>query len=1285
MLRSRPSLPLVAAAFIAFLLVTSTLAQDPGQLDANFGNGGVLKVELPYAHDPASLQMAMTPASAGRFLAVFLYRPSAAEPAWSLATCRITPAGAVDTTYGTDGFTAFTLSRTGTLQLKSALFHTGDSTAFVAVNEADDAVVVGLNSTGSKRTSFGTQGELTLVGAVINGLYEEFRPLPLGGSLPKIGVFGSRISAGSRQAFWYRQATSGTISQGTLEFVATADLAALYGPADPSTLHSSIHCVTTRADGVRLLIGSAEQVAGHPIGLFAKPVPADSTLSTAQLRPIYVPLAPGRTPHSINWDAVGELVLHLNQDDGSTAARLRRSGAVDETCPLPASLFPSLAGPELQQNTLLCAYTHRGSRYAQVRQQQRLDGGWQVELLRFDWTGQPDLSLNGSGKITVALPGLSAISGAFPSSSQHLLAYGKDSTDLATPRLVVLKLWQDSAPIVWTNLQITHATPELSLPPAGSGNFEITASNPDGLPSSAIRYYFRNQNGQLSDSSLIGSFPQQHDGSRGSPHPRVRQHTLFASDGERAAQRNVLLIMQQPPFLLEPIPTDQSKVVGTPLWISPRMSGASPFEFTWTKVNPSNGLQTPVNSSLIHPHSAELHIPKLKKSDAGIYRFQFSNIDGISAVFDFKVEVLNNPTLDEISGSQLVAAGSDGPLWIRLLTNESQVTVRWTKNGTSIGSPKKEWGRTIDSSLILFPVKPSDAGVYRASARTAQGSLLTPAMHLAVVATPAPVQYAVAGRRSTLQAAVYGGQNLIHQWLRNGQVLQDSERHRGATTTRLIFNSPTPADSGPYIFRTIGYGSQIDREIELIVVIQAPQGTTVALPPAKVGSVYAAQLDFLHHAARHRITGLPPGLRLDPITGAISGIPERRGSFPLVAWAENPAGRSPSINLTLEVSAFPSHLAGEYRKSGGFPFNASLGAFQFQVSNHGSLSGILPLHGNRFAVRGRLIELPDLPGVYEAELHTRNNARSLEIWAPALKVRITGTHLDLHLQEPGPNLFNGPFPGKFCPPRDNSPLAATYHLAGTATSAPHVSLHGDHSYARVTVNAKGQTRWTGRLSDGRALTGSAQLNVQDAITMHWFYGPGGTYFGLRDLTFTQPTAPAPLQASGTAQWRPSMSDITQSWQGTAYTQPTFGPDSQLLLGAQPGPDNLSASLSSIHYGNRSVRATLTANHRAATGLVTAPNLDRLSNLILNPRTGLFSGTWIWDDTAVDPPTSALPAKGGRIRLPIRGLIVQQPQQNQPLGYGFALLPALTTTSEGGTTREIIVKRPAALLLAPAHP
>jgi hypothetical protein len=46
---------------------------------------------------------------------------------------------------------------------------------------------------------------------------------------------------------------------------------------------------------------------------------------------------------------------------------------------------------------------------------------------------------------------------------------------------------------------------------------------------------------------------------------------------------------------------------------------------------------------------------------------------------------------------------------------------------------------------------------------------------------------------------------------------------------------------------------------------------------------------------------LPSGLRLDPATGVISGIPKRRGAFPFIVSVHDALGAKVAIRYTLNI------------------------------------------------------------------------------------------------------------------------------------------------------------------------------------------------------------------------------------------------------------------------------------------------------------------------------------------------------------------------------------------------
>ncbi|MCL2092294.1 MAG: putative Ig domain-containing protein [Micrococcales bacterium] len=124
-----------------------------------------------------------------------------------------------------------------------------------------------------------------------------------------------------------------------------------------------------------------------------------------------------------------------------------------------------------------------------------------------------------------------------------------------------------------------------------------------------------------------------------------------------------------------------------------------------------------------------------------------------------------------------------------------------------------------------------------------------------------------------------------------------------------------PALPGDYSFTVTAYSTvagqlqMVTAPFELSVVLPEPEPvpsviTSGAAPAGKVGEVYVFTVEAEGFPApTFEITegDLPPGLELDPSTGAITGTPTAVGEYVFTVTASNVVG-SDSVELTIEVS-----------------------------------------------------------------------------------------------------------------------------------------------------------------------------------------------------------------------------------------------------------------------------------------------------------------------------------------------------------------------------------------------
>jgi hypothetical protein len=220
-----------------------------------------------------------------------------------------------------------------------------------------------------------------------------------------------------------------------------------------------------------------------------------------------------------------------------------------------------------------------------------------------------------------------------------------------------------------------------------------------------------------------------------------------------------------------------------------------------------------------------LTLPNAQLSDSGSYQVVVSNNRGwvASNIVTLTIMPALVPTVlwplgnfmrnvGETVTFDLVAAGS------------ANLKYQWRKNGVTIPG-------VTQSRLTLVNLSFADSGNYDAFVSNSRGTSLSPVAHLTVLgsaspspvfaAPAAPVVLGIVKQPTSLTVAPRGvanfpvtasGENLTHQWKKNGADLA------GATTATLTLSDVAAADTGFYSVTIWGDGGQIESDTAILTV-----------------------------------------------------------------------------------------------------------------------------------------------------------------------------------------------------------------------------------------------------------------------------------------------------------------------------------------------------------------------------------------------------------------------------------------------------------------------------------
>lgn len=478
-------------------------------------------------------------------------------------------------------------------------------------------------------------------------------------------------------------------------------------------------------------------------------------------------------------------------------------------------------------------------------------------------------------------------------------------------------------------------------------------------------------------------------------------------------------------------------------------------------------------------------------------------------------------------------------------------------------------------------------------------------------------------------------------------LLNDARGKEGTETVVLTLGEPVPA-------REAGLGA-LDSETFTLQLLDDDVAPTItvsqAFAPVQVGSGFShtVQLTGPVAATRWRATGLPPGLKIDPRTGVISGRPTRPGEYAnVVIHASNAFGTTVSVAYVFQVAALPEAAVGRFfgllDRTG--PETGGLGArLDLTTSSNGAWSGRLLIGKKAYKLRGALDSSSGQPA-FTATFRHLGATYTLD----GLIDPVTGA------------LSGGVQGGSQLTGHRASPSARTgaSHFFAAVPGGPAPTVPEGTSFGQVRFGKKATVSIVGRLADGSAYISAGTIGSQGEVLVYTpLYRAPGSVAG-----FLTVAADAEQEVTGQLTWsKPAQAkgSYPAGW-AVPLTLDAVGGKYRPVAGATLPLDAAATGL---------VNASLTLQDGGIDQLGANPRLFDVTvlsakrlviaaphKLALNNASGAFSGALLLDDGGV------------RRRATLAGLLVPNPASPSPFdtaGYGYFLF-----TDGSGITRSGMV-------------
>ena len=622
--------------------------------------------------------------------------------------------------------------------------------------------------------------------------------------------------------------------------------------------------------------------------------------------------------------------------------------------------------------------------------------------------------------------------------------------------------------------------------------------------------------------------------------------------------------------------------------------------------------------------------------------------------------------------SRTVVAGANVTFTVTVTGNPAPA-LQWYKDGDALP------GKTA-ATLSLTAVQSSDAGDYVLVATNSVAPAGVPSdpatltVHRAPEFSATPTSRTVGlGSSVTFSAAASGNPAPTYSWKKDGVLLT------GQNGPSLTLDPVTFADAGRYVvtaFNSVSPAGVPAPAATLTVIVPAP-AAIVDPGTLRAGSQIAWDLSGgapVPAGLVYKAVGIPPGLKLDPATGLVTGlVTSAPKTFTVTTWAQVGTAKSAVNTATLVIGAFPAALVGSYEALLHAANEAALpaGKVSLKVAANGTFTGTLLTDDlAAFTLKGRLALAADNASGSASLTLSRGKilpAYRLDVAAstgtPALSSTLSAASATLGVSTDGARLLA------------TAPVGAAGRYTVLLSAPANLGAVTEHplgdGYATATIAANGTLALSGKNADGTKLAGSFPLGADHSYRVYAkpYALVGGYLAGTLPLSSRADNAArwhvAPAAGSDVYWRKPDPVAATTSyadgfgplalsvriepWTALSKTT-TLAP----LLGLGSSGD-LTLALAATGVANNETdpyglpkQLTLSA---ANTFAVVGDNSSALFTAKVNPATGALGGAFT---------LKAIPPVAKRT-VAYSGVLLQAAPADLPglVGGGFFLLPAAT--------------------------